>query len=102
MISSIDAPDANTVIFHLKEPYASFLWNIERSAVGIVPADAPADFCDPSAPARSIRKPVPGRRRGPHRVRQRNFPRGKTSSSASSPTPSSAPSNSAKVPPKSS
>ena len=33
-----------TVIFHLKEPYASFLWNLERSAIGIVPADASADF----------------------------------------------------------
>jgi peptide/nickel transport system substrate-binding protein len=38
MIASIEAPDAETVIFHLKEPYASFLWNLERSAVGIVPA----------------------------------------------------------------
>ncbi len=46
MISSIDAPDANTVIFHLKEPYASFLWNMERSAVGIVPADSTRDFSE--------------------------------------------------------
>jgi peptide/nickel transport system substrate-binding protein len=38
MIASIEAPNAETVVFHLKEPYASFLWNIERSAVGIVPA----------------------------------------------------------------
>jgi peptide/nickel transport system substrate-binding protein len=37
MIASIEAPDDATVIFHLKEPYASFLWNLERSAVGIVP-----------------------------------------------------------------
>ena len=40
MIASIEAPDAETVIFHLKEPYASFLWNMEKSAVGIVPAGA--------------------------------------------------------------
>jgi peptide/nickel transport system substrate-binding protein len=40
MIDSIEASDAETVTFHLKEPYASFLWNMERSAVGIVPAGA--------------------------------------------------------------
>ena len=44
MIGSIEAPDAFTVIFHLKEPAASFLWNLERSAVGIAPADAGHDF----------------------------------------------------------
>jgi peptide/nickel transport system substrate-binding protein len=44
MINSIEAPDAQTVVFHLKEPAASFLWNMERSAVGIAPADAGADF----------------------------------------------------------
>lgn len=44
MIDSIETPDAATVIFHLKEPYASFLWNLERSAVGIVPAGSGSDF----------------------------------------------------------
>ena len=44
MIGSIEAPGAYTVIFHLKEPAASFLWNLERSAVGIAPADAGNDF----------------------------------------------------------
>ncbi|MGB8321337.1 MAG: ABC transporter substrate-binding protein, partial [Candidatus Acidiferrum sp.] len=44
MINSIEAPDAETVVFHLKEPAASFLWNMERSAVGIAPADAGPDF----------------------------------------------------------
>src|ERR1700676_1705495 len=44
LVTSIEAPDPVTVIFHLKEPYASFLWNLERSAIGIVPAGAPADF----------------------------------------------------------
>ena len=39
-IASIDAPDDSTVIFHLKESYASFLWSVSRPAVGIVPADA--------------------------------------------------------------
>ena len=44
MVAGIDAPDDFTVVFHLKEPFASFLWNLVRPAVGIVPADAPADF----------------------------------------------------------
>jgi peptide/nickel transport system substrate-binding protein len=44
MIASIEAPDDATVVFHLKEPAASFLWNMERSAVGIAPADAASDF----------------------------------------------------------
>ncbi len=44
MIKSVDTPDARTVVFHLNEPAASFLWNLERSAVGIVPADAGVDF----------------------------------------------------------
>jgi peptide/nickel transport system substrate-binding protein len=44
MINSIEAPNAQTVIFHLKEPAASFLWNMERSAVGIAPADAGPNF----------------------------------------------------------
>jgi peptide/nickel transport system substrate-binding protein len=44
MIESIETPDAGTVIFHLKEPYSSFLWNLEKSAVGIVPADGGGDF----------------------------------------------------------
>lgn len=44
MVASIVAPDDRTVIFHLKEPYASFLWNLSRPGVGIVPRGAPADF----------------------------------------------------------
>jgi peptide/nickel transport system substrate-binding protein len=44
MIGSVEAPDAYTVVFHLREPAASFLWNLERSAVGIAPADAGSDF----------------------------------------------------------
>jgi peptide/nickel transport system substrate-binding protein len=43
-IASIEAADPATVIFHLKEPYASFLFSITRPAVGIVPAQAGADF----------------------------------------------------------
>jgi peptide/nickel transport system substrate-binding protein len=44
MVASIEAPDTATVIFHLSEPYASFLWNLARPAVGIVPHDAGPDF----------------------------------------------------------
>ena len=44
MVSSVEAPDARTVVFHLKEPFASFLWNLARPSVGIVPAGAAADF----------------------------------------------------------
>lgn len=44
MVASIDAPDPATVVFHLREPYASFLWNLVRPAVGIVPAGSGADL----------------------------------------------------------
>jgi peptide/nickel transport system substrate-binding protein len=44
LLASIETPDAQTVIFRLKEPYASFLWNLERSASGIVPAGSGKDF----------------------------------------------------------
>ncbi len=44
MVKQIDAPDPATVIFHLSEPYASFLWNLARPAMGIVPQGAGADF----------------------------------------------------------
>ena len=32
------------MIFHLREPYASFPWNLTRQAVGIVPKNAGPDF----------------------------------------------------------
>ncbi|HUE57344.1 MAG TPA: ABC transporter substrate-binding protein [Candidatus Udaeobacter sp.] len=44
LVTSIEARDAATVIFHLSEPYASFTVNLVRPAVGIVPANAAADF----------------------------------------------------------
>jgi len=44
LVASIDTPDPLTVIFHLKEPYASFPVNLVRSTTGIVPANAPGDF----------------------------------------------------------
>jgi peptide/nickel transport system substrate-binding protein len=36
-VDRIDAPDDYTVIFHLKEPSATLLWNVSGAAVGIVP-----------------------------------------------------------------
>ncbi len=43
-IKSIETPDPATVIFHLNEPYAGFLLDISRPAIGIVPSGAGADF----------------------------------------------------------
>jgi peptide/nickel transport system substrate-binding protein len=40
LVESIDTSDDYTVVFHLKEPYASFLWNLTRPSVGIVPRDS--------------------------------------------------------------
>jgi peptide/nickel transport system substrate-binding protein len=37
MVTSIEAPDDSTIVFHLREPYASFLWNLTKPGVGIVP-----------------------------------------------------------------
>jgi peptide/nickel transport system substrate-binding protein len=37
MVASVEAPDDSTIVFHLREPYASFLWNLTRPGVGIVP-----------------------------------------------------------------
>jgi peptide/nickel transport system substrate-binding protein len=39
-VKSVETPDAGTVIFHLSEPYAGFLWNISRPALGVVPVGA--------------------------------------------------------------
>jgi peptide/nickel transport system substrate-binding protein len=44
MVASVEAPDDFTLIFHLREAYASFLWNLSRPGVGIVPRGSGADF----------------------------------------------------------
>jgi peptide/nickel transport system substrate-binding protein len=36
-VDRIDAPDNFTVVFHLKEPNATLLWNLSEGAIGIVP-----------------------------------------------------------------
>lgn len=36
-IERVDAPDDSTVVFHLRHPSASFLWDLVRPAIGIVP-----------------------------------------------------------------
>jgi peptide/nickel transport system substrate-binding protein len=42
-VSRIDAPDDSTVIFHLKEPDATLLWNLSGAAMGIVPYGSGAE-----------------------------------------------------------
>ena len=37
MLRSIEAPDDSTIVFHLREPFASFLWNLTKPGIGIVP-----------------------------------------------------------------
>lgn len=36
-LDRVDAPDDFTVVFHLKEPFATLLWNLSDGAIGIVP-----------------------------------------------------------------
>ncbi len=36
-VATIEAPDDFTVIFHLKEPFATLPWNVSEGAIGIVP-----------------------------------------------------------------
>ncbi|MBI3895303.1 MAG: ABC transporter substrate-binding protein [Acidobacteria bacterium] len=44
LIASIETPDDFTVVFHLKEPRASFLWNLTQGAIGIVPEGAAGEL----------------------------------------------------------
>lgn len=43
-VDRVEAPDEWTVVFHLKEPYATLLWNVSEGAVGIVPYGSGEDF----------------------------------------------------------
>jgi peptide/nickel transport system substrate-binding protein len=42
LVTSTEAPDAHTFVFHLREPYASFLFGLTRPSVGIVPRNSDA------------------------------------------------------------
>jgi ABC-type transport system substrate-binding protein len=44
IIKSIDTPDDYTVVFHLNEPYASFLWDLTKPGIGVVPRGSGADL----------------------------------------------------------
>jgi peptide/nickel transport system substrate-binding protein len=44
LVTSTEAPDAHTFVFHLREPYASFLFGLTRPSVGIVPRDSDASM----------------------------------------------------------
>ncbi|MGA8409743.1 MAG: ABC transporter substrate-binding protein [Candidatus Acidiferrales bacterium] len=46
LVTSVEAPDDSTVIFHLSEPYASLLWNLTAPGVGIVPRGAGAEMSE--------------------------------------------------------
>lgn len=37
LVDRIETPDDSTVVFHLKQPFVSLLWNISDGAMGIVP-----------------------------------------------------------------
>ena len=43
-IDRVEAPDAATVIIHMKQPDADLLWNLSDAAIGIVPAGSGRDF----------------------------------------------------------
>ena len=42
-VDHIDAPDDYTVIFHMKEPTATLLWNLSDGAIGVVPYGSGAE-----------------------------------------------------------
>src|SRR5262245_41377314 len=44
LIERIEAPDAYTVVFKLKEVFTPFLWNLARGVVGIIPEGSGVDF----------------------------------------------------------
>ncbi|HUR37411.1 MAG TPA: ABC transporter substrate-binding protein [Terriglobales bacterium] len=43
-VQSIEAPDPYTVVFRLREPYATLLWNVSDGAMAIVPYGSDKDF----------------------------------------------------------
>lgn len=43
-VAAIDAPDAQTVIIHMRQPDAALLWSLSDGAIGIVPYGSGSDF----------------------------------------------------------
>lgn len=43
-VDRIDTPDDLSVVFHLKEPFATLLWNLSDGAIGIVPYGSDETF----------------------------------------------------------
>jgi peptide/nickel transport system substrate-binding protein len=43
LVDRVEAPDDYRVVFHLKEPFATLLWNLSGGAMGIVPYGAGGD-----------------------------------------------------------
>lgn len=43
-ISSVETPDPQTVVIHMRQPDASLLWNLSDGAFGVVPYGSGADF----------------------------------------------------------
>ena len=51
IVRAVEASDAATVIFHLREPSSSFLWNLTKPGIGIVPNGSAKEVArTPSAP----------------------------------------------------
>ncbi len=46
LLDEVEALDDHTVVFRLSEPFAPFLWNLARGAIGIVPEGSGPDFFD--------------------------------------------------------
>jgi peptide/nickel transport system substrate-binding protein len=44
LVAKIETPDDATVIFRMKEPYATLPWNVSSGAIGIVPYGSGRDF----------------------------------------------------------
>ncbi|MGC1870020.1 MAG: ABC transporter substrate-binding protein [Acidobacteriaceae bacterium] len=43
-VASIDAPDSQTIVIHMKQPDAALLWNLSDGALGIVPYGSGSNF----------------------------------------------------------
>src|SRR3989454_12142067 len=54
-VDRIDAPDDYTVIFRLKQPFATLLWNLSDGAIGIVPHGSGAEITDHPMGSRAFR-----------------------------------------------